>query len=136
MKKEKTFLKDPTFDSAVAATKKDGGVYITLQNGGYVKCVCSRERKKATIDFDLYTDTCNLDLSPETQERLLDYHRDYVRGPFIDSGYVGPIHCTFADSMVHFEVLPQDAEEWFQRMLTTFNNRARMIEVWPKRAAA
>jgi hypothetical protein len=129
-------LDNPTFDSVLSSGKKTHGVYVTLKSGEYVRCECSKAAKKALIDFDLYTKTCNRDLTQEAQHRLYAEHKAYIHDRFAEAGYTGTIHCTFADNVIHFEVLPQDAEEWFQKILATLNDDANLIDVSLKTAAA
>jgi hypothetical protein len=126
-------IDNPTFDSVAIAGEKTGGVYLHLHNSESVKCECWKDHKKAAIAFDLYTRSCNHDLAPEAQERLYNEHKAYIQSAFANAGYSGPIHCTFSATIIHFNVLPQDAETWFQKILTTLNNRSDMIESTPKR---
>jgi len=121
-------LDKPTFEIVLSKGKETGGAYIRLHNGESVKCECSKDNKKANIAFDLYTRACNHDLTPEAQQRLYGEHKAYIRSRFADSGYTGSIHCTFSDSVIYFDVLPEDAEEWFQKIFATLNDSTNLKE--------
>jgi hypothetical protein len=137
MKKNNTpILDNPTFDSVLVAGKKTGGGYVTLDNGERVKCECMKDGKKVTIAFDLYTRSCDHDLAPQAQQRLYDEHKAYIHDRFAAAGYTGSVHCTFADNVIYFEVLPVDAEAWFQKILATFNDSENLVEVSLKATAA
>ena len=120
------FLEQPTFDIVLSKGKKTNGVYISLQNGEPVKCECSKDGKKANIAFDLYTRACNHDLTQEAQQRLYDEHKAYIQEQFMKTGYTGPIQCTFSDTVIYFDVLPEDAEVWFQKILATLNEDSNL----------
>jgi hypothetical protein len=130
MKKIRTpFLEHPTFDIVLSNGTVTGGVYIRLQNGEPVKCECAKDSQKANITFDLYTRECNHDLAPEAQQRLYDEHKAYIREQFVKAGYIGSIQCTFSDTVIYFDVLLQDAEEWFQKILATLNDSMNLKEI-------
>lgn len=132
MKSKTSFLDNPTFDGVLVSGRKTGGVYITLASGEYVKCECRKKGKKANIAFDLYTRSCNHDLSPEAQQWLYNEHKAYIHGRFAGAGYTGSVHCTFSGTVIYFDVLPQDAEDWFQTILATLNKSGNMVDVKPQ----
>lgn len=122
------FLEQPTFENAFAVGKKTGGVYITLNNGEYVKCECLKTDTKATIAFDLYTCSCKHNLSSETQQSLYNQHKAYGYSELPNAGYDGVIQCSFSDTVLYFDVLLKDAEIWLQKILSTLNSNENLVE--------
>ncbi len=121
MKNKTPFLENPTFEKVLIEGEKTQGVYTSLKNGEYVRCECKKDGVKANIAFDLYTRSCNHDLTQEAQERLYKEHQAYIENQFFAARYKGTIHNMFFGTDIYFDVLYGDAEEWFQKILATLN---------------
>ena len=96
-------------------------MYISLNNGEFVRCECKKDGVKANISFDLYTSSCNHDLTQVAQEHLHNEHQAYIKNQFFAARYKGTIHNMFFGTDIYFDVLYGDAEEWFQKILATLN---------------
>ncbi len=121
MKNKTPFLENPTFEKVLSEGKKTQGVYISLNNGEFVRCECKKDGVKANISFDLYTSSCNHDLTQVAQEHLHNEHQAYIKKHFFAARYTGTIHNMFFGTDIYFDVLYGDAEEWFQKILATLN---------------
>lgn len=81
-------------------------------------------RAKVLLVFDLYG--CRIRLSDESRESLWNAHKEYCVSAFKKaSSAVSEIGIT----ILRFDVLPEDAPEWFRRIVTVFGDRNNLVNL-------
>lgn len=120
---------NPTFDDVFSKSRNEHGKYVLMPDNSVIRCRCTKKKQLATIDFDLYTDSFNWDLSPKAQAALKNKHRAYILKHFEQSGYRGPINCTFGKTSIRFDVLIPHAEKWFDKLYNILKNKKNLKPV-------
>lgn len=122
-------ITNPTFEQVFNKSRNGQGKYILMPDNSVIRCRCTKKKQLATIDFDLYTDSFNRDLSPKMQDVLRNEHRAYILKHFEHSGYRDPVNCTFGNSSIRFDVLIAHAEEWFGKLYHILEDKKNLKRV-------
>lgn len=101
----------PTFAEIRDSSKNGKQRVRVLIYGTSVECRAIARGTRAQIDFDLFS--CNYDLQSAAQDRLWHGYEAYCN----EKGFKSKIDSHFNRTSIWFEVLRDDAEIWFQRIL-------------------
>jgi hypothetical protein len=114
----------PTFQKILNTCRKRGvRVTVTVRDGASVTCRTEMSGNVARIDFDLFSLGSNF--SDEAQRRFSDKHSRYVRTNLRQFRPKKPgISGSFGRTGIDFQVLEQDASEWFDDVYAALQDTA------------
>jgi len=124
-----TPVEKPTFEKVRADCKNGKQPAYVRVFGGYIVSRATKRRRKCLIDFDLHLSTYNYDLTPETQDRLADDYEDYIRVNFRRSDHRRMFPWHFSKTSIMYEVLVDDAEEWYNKVYETLCDGANLVRL-------
>src|SRR5689334_15296322 len=104
--------RNPTFEEVRVLSRNGKERIRVLIYGSSVECRAKAHGTRAQIDFDLFS--CNYDLSRESQDKLWTEYNEYRR----ESRFKSRMHSHFSRTSIWFDVHRDDAEIWFQKLLS------------------
>jgi hypothetical protein len=112
----------PSFSRVLAACKKRGvRVTVTVRDGAHITCRTEMSGNAASIDFDLWRLGSNL--SEEAQHRYSEKHDAYLK-EHRNQLRTKRIASHFGATGIRFQVLQQDASEWFDDVYAALQDSA------------
>jgi hypothetical protein len=114
-------IDEPTFSKVLAACKKRGvRVTVTVRNHASITCRTEMSGNAASIDFDLGSN-----LSEGAQHRYSEKHDAYLKNHLKELKPKKPgIASHFGATGIRFQVLDQDASEWFDDVYAALQDSA------------
>lgn len=114
----------PTFEKVLDACRKRGvRVTVTVRDGASITCRTEMSGNAACIDFDLWRLGSNL--SEEAQSRYSEKHDAYLKKHLKQLRPKRPgIASHFGATGIHFQVLEQDARDWFDDLYAALQHTA------------
>jgi 5-methylcytosine-specific restriction endonuclease McrA len=117
-------LDEPTFSKVLDACKRRGvRVTVTVRDGASITCRTEMSGNAASIDFDLWRLGSNF--SEEAQRRYTEKHDAYLKKHLKQLRPKKPgIASHFGATGIRFQVLDQDASEWFDDVYAALQDTA------------
>jgi hypothetical protein len=115
---------EPAFEKVLAACKRPRArVSVKVRDGASITCRTEVSGNAASIDFDLWRLGSNL--SEDAQRRYTEKHGAYLKKHLKQLRPKKPgITGHFGATGIHFQVLEQDASEWFDDVYAALQDSA------------